>query len=136
MVNHEPISAIRSKIMASVRQVNTKPEMAVRRAAHALGYRFRINRKDLPGSPDVVFPRHKKVIFVHGCFWHRHDGCRHTTTPRTRAEFWQEKFRRNKERDASVESKLEAMGWSVAIVWGCETIDTFSLRKKLVSFLS
>ncbi|QAS80995.1 DNA mismatch endonuclease Vsr (plasmid) [Rhizobium acidisoli] len=136
MVNDEPISAVRSKIMASVRQVNTKPEMAVRRVAHALGYRFRINRKDLPGSPDVVFPRRKKVVFVHGCFWHRHAGCKHATTPRTRADFWQEKFRRNKERDALAESKLEAMGWSVVIVWGCETRDAVSLGKKLISFLS
>jgi DNA mismatch endonuclease (patch repair protein) len=85
-----------------------------------MGYRFRLHRRDLPGSPDIVMPRYHIVVFVHGCFWHRHLGCKKTTTPKQNADFWLAKFERNKERDAQVECKLAALGWKVVTIWQCE----------------
>lgn len=105
--------------MRSVRQRDTAPELAVRRFLHAHGLRFRLHRKDLPGRPDIVLPRFRTVIFVHGCFWHRH-GCRYTTTPKTNPEFWQGKFRRNKERDLDSEAALRSEGWRPLVIWSCE----------------
>ncbi len=121
--------------MARVRSQDTKPEMIVRRLAHALGYRFRLHRRDLPGSPDLIFPSRRKVVFVHGCFWHRHSGCRLTTTPKTRTEFWVSKFARNIERDAEVERQLRVQGWDVLTVWECETRKPDRLAETLGSFL-
>jgi DNA mismatch endonuclease, patch repair protein len=121
--------------MAKVRGADTRPEMAVRKLAHRLGYRFRLHVRGLPGTPDLVFPGKRKVIFVHGCFWHRHEGCRKTTTPKTRSEFWNTKFDRNVERDKAVVEALEAAGWNVLIVWECETRGQASLEAKLRSFL-
>src|SRR5271166_3409576 len=95
----------RSALMSRVRRANTAPELAVRRCAHGLGYRFRLHRKDLPGTPDIVFPKARKVIFVHGCFWHRHTGCRAASMPKTRSEFWQEKFNTNIKRDMQKDSE-------------------------------
>jgi DNA mismatch endonuclease (patch repair protein) len=127
----EPVSPARSALMARIRGADTKPELLVRRAAHALGYRFRLRRRDLPGSPDVVFPRLKVALFVHGCFWHRHKECRRTTMPKTRTEFWSAKFEDNIRRDRRVAAELEALGWRCEVVWECETIRPEELQKIL-----
>lgn len=125
----------RSALMSRIRGRDTKPELVVRRLAHALGYRFRLHRKDLPGSPDLVFPSRRQAIFVHGCFWHRHSGCSKTTTPKTRADFWNKKFEANKERDARQHAELAAMGWDVLVVWECETKYLEFLAGRLREFL-
>lgn len=130
-----PPTPFRSSLMQNVRQQNTTPEMVVRRAAHGLGYRFRLHRRALPGSPDLVFPRLEVAVFVHGCFWHRHSGCRYASTPKVNAEFWEHKFRRNVERDAQKEGELRQFGWQVMVVWECETRDLESLRRRLSEFL-
>jgi DNA mismatch endonuclease (patch repair protein) len=106
--------------MASVRQKGTKPEMTLRRALHAAGLRYRVNVKSLPGSPDLVFPKYKAVIFVHGCFWHAHEGCKYATSPITRSDFWEEKFRANRIRDLRNISILVNNGWKVLTLWECE----------------
>ncbi len=110
----------RSRIMASVGTKDTKPELLVRSLLHTMGYRFRLHRRDLPGSPDIVLPKYKTVIFVHGCFWHRHLGCKKTTMPRRNADFWRSKFERNQERDVEATCALEETGWRVVTVWQCE----------------
>ncbi|MFN3261903.1 MAG: very short patch repair endonuclease [Pikeienuella sp.] len=110
----------RSERMSRIRSSNTAPEVALRRAMHAIGFRFRLHSKGLPGKPDIVLPRHKTVIFVHGCFWHRHSGCKIATTPKTNTEFWVEKFDRNVVRDARTREQLEGLGWRVIVVWECE----------------
>ncbi len=117
--------------MSAVRQKNTGPETIVRQILHGLGLRFRLHRKDLPGTPDIVLPKHRTVVCVHGCFWHRHGGCSKTTTPKTRVEFWQEKFDRNVDRDLRNESALLDQGWSVLVVWECEIRDRACLRERL-----
>ena len=127
--------AARSALMRKVRRRDTGPEMIVRRLLHRAGYRFRLHAGDLPGRPDVVFRGRRKVIFVHGCFWHRHDGCKRTTTPKTRREFWADKFAANRKRDAAAVSRLKRTGWEVAIVWECETEDGDRLKDRLVAFL-
>lgn len=111
--------ATRSRMMAEIRGRDTKPEIAVRRALHALGFRFRLHDRRLPGRPDLVLPRYRVAIFVHGCFWHRHAGCRFATTPATRPDFWQQKFDANVTRDAQQKETLIASGWRVATVWEC-----------------
>jgi DNA mismatch endonuclease (patch repair protein) len=121
--------------MAKVRRAHTTPELVVRRLIHALGFRFRLHRRDLPGTPDIVLPRLRKAVFVHGCFWHRHSGCRMASTPKTRAEFWQNKFAENVARDLRKEGQLRNAGWEVITVWECETKDLASLRGKLLMFL-
>ena len=125
----------RSDIMRAVKRANTAPEIIVRQVLHALGIRFRLHRRDLPGSPDVVLPRFRTVIFVHGCFWHRHPDCRYTTTPKTRQEYWLPKFAANIERDLRKEAQLQALGWRVLLVWECETKQleelTLRLRREL-----
>src|SRR5688572_28534970 len=117
--------------MEAVRQRDTSPEMIVRRAAHAMGARYRIQVKNLPGRPDIVFPARKLCIFVHGCFWHRHDGCRLTSTPSSNRTFWEEKFARNVERDERKATELRALGWRVEAIWECETRDLEALRLSL-----
>lgn len=109
----------RSRMMSTIRGRDTKPEMLVRRHLHGLGFRYRLSPRDLPGRPDLVLPRHKVAIFVHGCFWHGHDGCRFATVPATRTEFWTAKIAANKARDAVSEEKLRALGWRLAIIWEC-----------------
>lgn len=109
----------RSEMMSGIKGRNTRPEMQVRAYLHGAGFRFRLHRKDLPGSPDIVLPKHRVVIFVHGCFWHRHAGCRYATTPTTRQEFWQTKFASNVERDGRKQASLLEAGWRVATVWEC-----------------
>ena len=113
--------AKRSEIMRAVKSKNTSPEMRVRSAAHRLGLRFRLHRRDLPGSPDLIFPGRKTALFVHGCFWHRHENCSKATTPKTNAEYWGRKFRDNVERDGRNRRKLEEEGWKVLVIWECET---------------
>lgn len=107
--------------MRAVKQKNTTPETVVRRSLHALGLRFRLHRKGLPGTPDVVLPRFKTAIFVHGCFWHRHRDCSRASTPKTRREFWQAKFDSNVERDERKARELSDLGWRVLTIWECET---------------
>ncbi len=112
----------RSELMSHIRSVNTKPEVALRRALWRRGFRYRVNVKTLPGSPDIVLPKHRTVVFVHGCFWHGHKGCKEFTVPKTNTDFWVKKVARNQERDQEVWRKLEARGWSVVIVWECELV--------------
>lgn len=111
--------ATRSRMMAGIRGKNTKPELIVRRYLHACGYRFRLHRRDLPGRPDLVLPKYKLAIFVHGCFWHRHEGCSYATFPKTRRLFWEEKLSGNVRRDQGQLASLNAMGWRVITVWEC-----------------
>lgn len=125
----------RSALMARVGPKDTTPELVVRRLLHRLGYRFRLHWRELPGTPDIVFPKRRKVIFVHGCFWHRHPGCREASTPKTRVDFWTRKFDANVARDARKTSALEAKGWEVNVVWSCETRHTEILAGQLSSFL-
>jgi DNA mismatch endonuclease (patch repair protein) len=106
-------------MMASIRARDTKPEMLVRRHLHGLGFRYRLSPREVPGKPDLVLPRYKAVVFVHGCFWHGHCGCRFATVPATRTEFWTTKISGNKSRDITSEKKLRALGWRVAVVWEC-----------------
>jgi DNA mismatch endonuclease (patch repair protein) len=113
----------RSAIMARIRARDTKPEIALRRALRSRGIGYRLVAKDLPGRPDVVFRGARLAVFVHGCFWHRHPGCRKATTPKSSVEFWQAKFQRNAARDVRNVRDLEAMGWAVGIVWECEVLD-------------
>ncbi|MDF7807495.1 very short patch repair endonuclease [Pontiellaceae bacterium B12219] len=113
----------RSWNMSRIKGKNTKPEMLVRSLLHQAGYRFTVNgpkNKKLPGKPDIVLPRYKTVIFVHGCFWHRHPGCKGTTTPKTRTEWWQAKFDRNVSNDRKNQKTLREMGWTVIVIWECE----------------
>lgn len=107
-------------MMANIRGKDTKPELLLRKAMHARGFRFRLHDQRLPGSPDLVFPRYGAVVFVHGCFWHRHEGCRFATTPATRPDFWAEKFQANVARDRKYEAALLAANWRIAIVWECD----------------
>lgn len=125
----------RSRMMGRIRGKDTQPELAVRRIAHRLGYRFRLHRRDLPGSPDVVFPRRRKVIFVHGCYWHRHEGCRYCYSPKSNTEFWYAKFERNKERDLAALSKLKQDGWDPLVIWECESADPEDLTARLTAHL-
>lgn len=115
----------RSAIMRAVKSENTAPERVLRTALHRLGYRYRLHVKHLPGKPDLVFPKHRVVIFVHGCFWHGHDCKRGARQPKTNAAYWREKIARNKERDASHDKKLKEMGWRVITIWECalKTLD-------------
>lgn len=126
----------RSRNMAAIRGKDTRPEMIVRRMVHRLGYRYRLHVRTLPGNPDLVFPRLRKLILVHGCFWHMH-GCRYgRVTPRTRAEFWQTKRTGNVMRDRRTLRKLRHAGWDVLVVWECEVKDVFKLSNRLKRFLS
>lgn len=125
----------RSANMARIRSKNTKPELAVRRAAHALGFRFRLHREDLPGKPDLVFPGRRAIIFVHGCFWHRHAGCQDCSAPKSRREYWEPKFAATVARDAGSRTALESTGWRVLTIWDCETVDAVALKRRLWDFL-
>lgn len=124
----------RSKLMARVRNKNTGPELQVRRILHRLGYRFRLHRRDLPGSPDIVLSRHMKAIFVHGCFWHGHD-CPKGRRPRSRTEFWNKKLDVNLARDHDSSEGLRSSGWDVLIVWECETTEPTVVEGLLKAFL-
>lgn len=126
----------RSEIMSRVRSTNTAPERQVRSILHGLGYRFRLHRKDLPGTPDIVLASYSAVIFVHGCFWHRHKSCRDASTPKTRESFWKEKFNKNVNRDRRKTMALKRLGWKVLVVWECELKDEKTLATRLSSLLS
>jgi len=117
------VDPVRTRMMRAVRRTDTHAELAVRRALFAAGYRYRVNVRGLPGTPDIILPSRRLAIFVHGCFWHRHEGCRFATTPRTRAEFWQDKFARNVARDAAKRAQLESAGYRVAEIWECVVKD-------------
>ncbi|SFR81565.1 very short patch repair endonuclease [Sphingomonas jatrophae] len=122
----------RSANMGRVKGANTGPEVQVRKIAHRLGLRFRLHRRDLPGTPDLVLPRHKVAIFVHGCFWHRHKGCSRATTPKTRETFWLAKFEATVRRDAQHEVALIALGWRVLTIWECEIKDRQLIEQRLI----
>jgi DNA mismatch endonuclease, patch repair protein len=122
--------------MARVRQRDTQPELVVRRVIHDMGFRFRLHRKDLPGCPDVVLPRFRLVIFVHGCFWHQHAGCKKAKLPSTRADWWKDKLQRNVRRDAEALGLLEESGWRAEVIWECETFDQSCLRARLEKIIS
>lgn len=127
----------RSKRMSLVRGRDTKPEMRVRRLTHALGYRYRLHRRDLPGKPDLVFGPRRKVIFVHGCFWHRHPdpACKLARLPKSRQDFWLPKLEGNRARDERNNAMLTEMGWDVLEIWECETANVDALAKKIKGFL-
>jgi DNA mismatch endonuclease (patch repair protein) len=129
--------ARRSEIMSSIRDKDTKPEVRVRRALHRLGFRFRLHRKDLPGSPDIVLPKWRAVVLVHGCFWHGCKKCdRGTRIPKTNTEFWLTKIAENKRRDVRVRRSLRAAGWSVVVVWACQTENATKLAGRLAAALT
>lgn len=121
--------------MSRVRNKNTKPEMVVRRLVHGMGYRYRLHRRDLPGSPDLVFPSRRKVIFVHGCFWHRHEGCSLARLPKSRLEFWVPKLEGNKTRDQNNQAKLQDLGWSFLTIWECQVADAEAVGARVRDFL-
>jgi len=121
--------------MSRIRSTDTKPEMRVRRLAYALGYRYRLHRRDLPGCPDLVFPGRRKVIFVHGCFWHLHPGCGAARIPKSRPEFWEPKLRRNFERDQGNLKLLTAAGWDVLTLWECQLKNEQQLTEAVLRFL-
>lgn len=127
----------RTERMRSIRSRNTKPEILVRRVVHAMGYRYRLHRRDLPGTPDLAFPARRKAIYVHGCFWHQHPdpGCRLARRPKRNLEYWSPKFRRNVERDSENFAALASLGWQALVVWECETRDLDALASRLRAFL-
>jgi DNA mismatch endonuclease (patch repair protein) len=124
----------RSNLMGRVRQKNTKPELIVRSTLHALGYRFRLHRRDLPGKPDITLPRHKSIVFVHGCFWHGHD-CPRGRLPKTRTAFWKQKIKGNRMRDKAVIEELKNLGYRVIVIWECETKDRPELEQLILRAL-
>ena len=134
-VDFDGVSDVRSRTMRAIRKKNTKPELRVRRRLHALGFRFRLHRRDLPGNPDIVLPRHRAIIQVHGCFWHQHPGCKHATMPRTRQDYWLPKLARNVARDSATAAALKALGWRLLVLWECEIGNDAALDAKLNSFI-
>ena len=128
----------RSWNMAQIKGKNTKPELIVRSLLHRAGYRFTVNgpkNRQLPGKPDLVLPKYRTVIFVHGCFWHRHKGCKYATNPKTNSEFWENKFQTNVANDRKHEQKLESMGWKVILIWECELRHADQLQSRLANSL-
>lgn len=125
----------RSWNMSRIRSKNTKPEIIVRSMLHRMGLRFRLHDRKLPGTPDIVLPKYRTVIFVHGCFWHRHSGCVYTYSPKSRVEFWEEKFQKNIYNDQENIRALIESGWQVKVIWECEIKDTDKLSKTMASFL-
>ena len=125
----------RSKIMRAVKGRDTGPEMIVRRLTHGMGYRYRLHRSDLPGKPDLVFPARRKVIFVHGCFWHQHDCPRGARLPKSNRGYWVPKLTRNKQRDVQHKAQLRELGWNVLVIWECETKDRETLATRIKDFL-
>lgn len=129
-------AARRSANMSRIRSKDMAPEVAVRKLVYALGFRFRLHRPDLPGRPDIVLAKHKKIVFVHGCFWHLHDGCREGRIPASRRDYWEPKLTRNRERDGEHVAALRAAGWQCLTVWECETKDVETLVSTLQKFLT
>ena len=126
------IDSRRSALMSRIRSSNTRPEIAVRRVLHALGYRFRLHRRDLPGKPDIVLPRHRLALFVHGCFWHQHPGCRLASKPKTRQDYWTPKLAGNVQRDRLAQEALAALGWRVAVIWECDSRKPAELERRVL----
>ena len=125
----------RSLLMRRIGSKDTKPELFVRRLLHRMGYRYRLHANSLPGTPDIVFPSRVKVIFVHGCFWHQHPGCRDAYIPNSRVEYWLPKLERNRQRDKENQTNLMALGWKVLIVWECQLADQMKLERRFRAFL-
>lgn len=121
----------RSWNMSRIRSKDTKPEIIIRSLLHKMGYRFRLHRKDLPGKPDIVLPKYKTVVFVHGCFWHRHRGCKRCTTPTSNQSYWLKKLNRNIEKDKLHKMQLRKSNWKVLVIWECETKNLDKLTNKL-----
>ncbi len=121
----------RSWNMSRIKGKDTKPELLVRSLLHRMGYRFRLHRKDLPGKPDIVLPKYNTVIFVHGCFWHRHKDCKYAYNPKSRASFWQNKFKENIERDNKKQAELKKIGWEVIVIWECDLRKVEELKMKI-----
>lgn len=126
----------RSQIMSRIRGYDTEPELTVRSIVHRMGYRFRLHRKDLPGNPDIVLPRHRKVIFIHGCFWHGHKGCARSKRPGTNVSFWQNKLDKNIKRDKRQQRELRNLGWKYLIIWQCELNKPNRMQNKVKRFLN
>ena len=131
----EPPSETRSRIMRAIKGKNTGPEMRVRRLTHGMGFRYRLHGRGLPGRPDLVFRPRRKVIFVHGCFWHQHDCTKGNRTPKTNRAYWTHKLRRNVARDSENQAQLQALGWDVLVIWECETKDLEALEEQIREFL-
>jgi DNA mismatch endonuclease, patch repair protein len=125
----------RSENMRRIRSADMKPEMVVRQLVYKMGFRYRLHRKELPGKPDIVFAGRRKIIFVHGCFWHQHPECREGRLPGSNAGYWQPKLARNVERDGQALAALKSCGWSVLVIWECETKDVALLEQRLRNFL-
>lgn len=135
MPRYDPLTpSERSERMSRIRNTDTKPEMIVRRLVHGMGYRYRLHARDLPGKPDLVFRLRKRIIFVHGCFWHQH-GCRQYRQPLTKRSFWEPKLTRNKERDAKVQRELRRQGWGTMVIWECQVKKEAILRNRIKRFL-
>ncbi|ASP97027.1 DNA mismatch endonuclease Vsr [Sinorhizobium meliloti] len=124
----------RSDNMSRIRNRDTRPEIRVRKILHRLGYRFRLNARELPGTPDIVLPKHRSVVFIHGCFWHRHAGCKYAYMPKTRIDFWSAKFTANLKRDAKAVERLRSDGWRILILWECETKDDKQIEEAIHRF--
>ena len=122
--------------MSRIRGRDTKPELAVRSLLHGMGYRFRLKNAELPGKPDIILSRYKTVIFVHGCFWHRHKGCRYAYNPKSKVEFWQHKFESNVRRDQQVAEQVRKLGWHLLTLWECEINNTQTFKEKIKVFFS
>lgn len=140
LVSREPLIAMdvfdqkkRSEIMRSVKSKDSRAELAVRRTLHRLGYRFRLHRTDLPGKPDIVLPRHRVVVLVHGCFWHQHRRCKRAARPTSNTAFWNRKLDRNEARDRTNGRRLRSLGWRVVTIWECQTADPTRLERRLAS---
>ncbi len=123
----------RSELMAGIRSRDTAPELAVRRIAHRMGLRFRLHRKALPGCPDLVFTKHRLAVFVHGCFWHRHDKCPLSHIPKTHTAYWADKLERNVARDERNREALQVLGWRVVVIWECEVGNAATVRRRLAT---
>lgn len=128
--------AERSERMAKIRCKDSNPEMKLRRLVHGMGFRYRLHSKNLPGKPDIVFSRRRAVIFMHGCFWHRHEGCALARLPKSRVDFWKKKLEANKQRDQNNQELLESRGWRVLVVWECQLNDTTEISRIVREFLS
>ena len=126
----------RRRNMSAIKGKNTKPEIIVRKALHALGYRFRLHRKELPGKPDIILPKHRIAIFVNGCFWHRHPGCKYASTPASNIDFWNAKFEENTARDNRNYAMLKELGWKVVVIWECETQSLSELTVLITKLVS
>ena len=128
-------AAARSENMRRIKSKDSTPEITVRRLVHGLGYRYRLHDHQLPGRPDLVFPKRRKIVFVHGCFWHSHNRCKLAHVPASRQEYWRPKLERNKHRDVAHRRALEALGWDTLVIWECEVKRTETLAHRLQDFL-